>query len=359
MAKGDIFSWSLLSNRSNMKSEKTECITGDCPIPVERNMHTVKLSEGSGGREMQSLIDSMRSRFPAPSEWMHGSDDGATFAIGDTHLVFTTDAYVVTPIFFPGGNIGKIAFCGTVNDLSVMGARPIGISLSLILEEGFSKDDLFSIIETIGSLSKETGIPIVTGDTKVVERGGIDKIIINTSGVGIAERVLEAPLSPGDSIIVSGGIGEHGAALLARRFELETSLVTDSKPLHEELLAVGAMIKQAKDITRGGLSAILNELAEKNKVGMEIQETHVPMHGEVRALTEILGIDVYSLACEGRFVCVVAPEYAEKVLAILLTFNGMASRIGTVTNGTTIIVQTEYGKKILSMPSGNIVPRIC
>ena len=359
MAKGDIFSWSLLSNRSNMKSEKTECLTGQCPKPIERNMHTVKLSEGSGGREMQSLIDSMRSQFPVAPEWMHGGDDGATFAIGDTHLVFTTDAYVVTPIFFPGGNIGKIAFCGTVNDLAVMGARPIGISLSLILEEGFSKDDLFSIIETIGSLSKETGIPIVTGDTKVVERGGIDKIIINTSGVGIAERVLEEPLVPGDSVIISGGIGEHGAALLARRFELETSLVTDSKPLHEELFSIGAMVKQAKDVTRGGLSAILNELAEKNQVGMDIQETHVPMHEEVRALTEILGIDVYSLACEGRFVCVTAPQYAQQVLAVLQKFNSMSCCIGTITNGDGIIVQTEYGKKILSMPSGNIVPRIC
>lgn len=342
-----------------MNKKNDNCLTGECPVPIERSMHTIKLSEGSGGKEMQLLIDSMREHFPQSKEWAHSKDDGATFAIGKEHLVFTTDAYVVTPIFFPGGNIGKIAFCGTVNDLAVMGARPIGISLSLILEEGFSKEEFSTIIKTIGDLSKETGIPVVTGDTKVVERGGIDKIIINTSGVGIAKKVLEAPLIAGDSVIVSGGIGEHGAALLARRFELETTLKTDSKPLHEELLATHSMVKQAKDVTRGGLAAILNELAEKNSVGMEIEEEWIPMHQQVRALTEILGIDVYSLACEGRFVCVVAKENTEAVLKILKTFNPLAQKIGEISKGKGIIVQTEYGKKILSMPSGNIVPRIC
>ncbi|MFZ1719841.1 MAG: hydrogenase expression/formation protein HypE [Candidatus Moraniibacteriota bacterium] len=342
-----------------MNKKTDTCITGNCPIPIERHMHTVKLSEGSGGKEMQSLIQAMQEHFAPSSVWKHESDDGATFPMGTDHLVFTTDAYVVQPIFFPGGNIGKIAFCGTVNDLAVMGARPIGISLSLILEEGFSKDELMRIIKTIGDMSNMTGIPIVTGDTKVVERGGIDKIIINTSGVGIAERVLSDSLVVGDIIIVSGGIGEHGAALLARRFELETTLETDSKPLHEELLAIGDMVKQAKDITRGGLAAILNELAEKNAVGMEIEEQKVPMHQQVRSLTEILGIDVYSLACEGRFVCVVDPQYATEVLHILQTFHPMAQAIGTVQSGKGVMVQTAYGKKILSMPSGNIVPRIC
>lgn len=342
-----------------MNKKNEQCLTGQCPTPIERNMHTIKLSEGSGGREMQALIGTMRSRFEPSNEWAHSTDDGATFSLGDQHLVFTTDAYVVTPIFFPGGNIGKIAFCGTVNDLAVMGARPIGISLSLILEEGFSKEEFATIIETIGALSKETGIPIVTGDTKVVERGGIDKIIINTSGVGLATRVLEAPLIEGDAVIVSGGLGEHGAALLARRFELETTLETDCKPLHRELSAIGSFIKQAKDITRGGLAAILNELSERNSVAITVDEESVPLHEEVRALTEMLGIDVYSLASEGRFVCVVANEHAEEVLAILRGFNARAMQIGNVCVGKGVSVQTAYGKKILSMPSGNIVPRIC
>ena len=346
------------TNYESMKKDE-HCLTGECPTPVERNMHTIKLSEGGGGKEMQALIDTMRGFFPPSAEWTHCADDGATFALGQEHLVFTTDAYVVTPIFFPGGNIGKIAFCGTVNDLAVMGARPIGLSLSLVLEEGFSKEEFLTIIQTIGELSKATGIPVVTGDTKVVERGGIDKIIINTSGVGLASRVLDEPLEVGDVVVVSRGIGEHGAALLAKRFELETELCTDSKPLHEELAAIGSKIKQAKDVTRGGLAAILNELADKNSVGMEIDEERIPMQEPVRALTEILGIDAYSLASEGCFVCIVAPARVEEVLAILRTFNPMASQIGTIVAGKAITIQTRYGKKLLSMPTGTLVPRIC
>jgi hydrogenase expression/formation protein HypE len=305
------------------------------------------------------LIDAVRGRFPEATEWKNCGDDGATTNVAKGKLVFTTDSYVVTPIFFPGGNIGKIAFCGTVNDLAVMGARPIGISLALILEEGFSKDEFFEIIDTIGALSRKTGIPVVTGDTKVVERRGLDKIIITTSGIGVAVHVLDAALTPGDAVIVSGGLGEHGATLLAKRFELEATIETDSKPLHEEMLAIGTYVKQAKDITRGGLAAIVNELAAKNKVGMALDEEAIPLHDQVRALTEILGLDVYSIASEGRLLCVVSPENAEKVVGLLRTFNAHAAQIGKITNGTSVVVQTAYGKKILSMPSGNIVPRIC
>lgn len=342
-----------------MNDMKDTCLTGACPTPIERSLHTIKLSEGSGGKEMQSLIGAMRTHFGPSSGWTHTDDDGAVFALGEQRLVFTTDAYVVTPIFFPGGNIGKIAFCGTVNDLVVMGARPIGLSLSLVLEEGFSKEEFMTIIETIGALSRETGIPVVTGDTKVVERGSVDKIIVNTSGVGLATHIFETPLVAGDVIVVSGGIGEHGAALLSRRFELETELETDSKPLFEEVSATGECIKQAKDITRGGLAAILNELADKNGVGIEVDEERVPLRAEVRALTEILGIDVYSLASEGRFVCAVAAEHAEEVVKKLRQWNPLAECIGVVCAGKGVSVQTAYGKKILSMPSGNIIPRIC
>ncbi len=343
-----------------MKDEKADCLTGECPVPVEREMNTIKLSEGSGGREMQKLIDSFREHFPSSEKWSHTEDDAASYALSNgEQLVFTTDAYVVTPIFFPGGNIGKIAFCGTVNDLSVMGATPIGLSLSFVLEEGLAKEEFEKIVETIGALSKETGIPIVTGDTKVVERGSVDKLIITTSGIGLSKHIFEKTIVPGDHIIVSGGIGEHGAALLAKRFELETALETDSKPLHEELAAIAPWVKQCKDITRGGLAAIANELAEKNSIGMEIDEMKLPLEEEVRALTEILGIDVYSLACEGRFVAIVAPEHGDEVLSSLKKFHEKAASIGTIVEGSGVIVQTEYGKKILSTPSGNIVPRIC
>lgn len=342
-----------------MKNNKQNCLTGACPPTISRNMNTIKLSEGSGGKEMQSLIDTVRERFPKTTAWNNLTDDAATFSIGKEHIVFTSDSYVVTPVFFPGGNIGKIAFCGTVNDLAVMGARPIGLSLSLILEEGFSKNEFFEIIDTIASLSEQTHIPVVTGDTKVVERGGIGKIIINTSGIGLTEHVFLDPIQVDDHIIVSGSIGEHGTALLAKRFELESTVETDSKPLHEELFTIGPFIKQAKDITRGGLSAILNELAVKNNVGIAVNEAAIPLHDQVRALTEILGIDVYSLACEGRFLCITSPENAEKTVSLLRTFNTSACDIGTVTNGKDVTIQTSYGKTILSAPSGNIVPRIC
>ncbi|MEK6946546.1 MAG: hydrogenase expression/formation protein HypE [Nanoarchaeota archaeon] len=340
-------------------NNKKECPTGECPPMNEKvNPDVVKLSEGSGGKEMHRLISEIAG-YLNQGKWKHTDEDSASLTINDKNLLFTTDSYVVTPLFFPGGNIGKIAFCGTVNDLSVMGAKPLGISLGLIIEEGFSKDDLLTIIKTIGELSKVTGIPVVTGDTKVMEKGSVDKIIINTSGVGMADFILDKPLRAGDKIIVSGGVGEHGTALLAKRFELETSIETDSRPLWEEINTIKNLIKQAKDITRGGLAAVLNEIAEKEKMQFIIYEEQVPLMNEVRALTEILGIEVYSLACEGRFLCICSPEHEKKVLEELKKFNPMATTIGEVKEGKDVVVQTKFGKKILSMPSGNIVPRIC
>jgi hydrogenase expression/formation protein HypE len=214
-------------------------------------------------------------------------------------------------------------------------------------------------LKTIGQLSKETDIPVVTGDTKVMEKGSVDKIIINTSGVGLSQAILDKKLQTGDKIIVSGGIGEHGTALLAKRFELETSIKTDSKPIWEEINSIRNLIKKAKDITRGGLAAVLNEIAQKDKRQFLIYEEQIPLMNEVRALTEILGIELYSLACEGRFVCACSPEDEKAVLERLRKFNPMAATIGEVKEGNDVVVQTNFGKKILSMPSGNIVPRIC
>jgi len=330
-----------------------------CPTPKNSDEAIITLSEGSGGKEMQSLIQSFQTHFSHETKWTGSDDDGAVYALENQNLVFTTDSYVVTPIFFPGGDIGKLAFCGTVNDLSMMGAMPLGLSLGLVIEEGFPKKNLNTIIETIGNLSKETGIPIVTGDTKVMEKGSLDKIIINTSGIGLAKKVLNEPLKNGDQIIVSGTIGDHGATLLSERFDIESALQTDSKPLHEEISKVQPFIKQAKDITRGGLAAVLNELAHKNNKQFILQEEDIPLQKEVRSLTEMLGIDPLSLACEGRFVCACSGENSEKVLDILQTFNASASIIGDIKNGRNVLVQTRFGQKILPQPSGNIVPRIC
>ncbi len=336
---------------------KDNCLTGNCPDLTDRAVNRVKISEGAGGVEMQRLIEELKKHLPSSSSWKHTDNDSALFHLGDKKILFTTDSYVVTPLFFRGGNIGKIAFCGTVNDLAVMGAKPIGISLSLVLEEGFSKEELYKIMQTIGEMSRKTGIPIVTGDTKVMEKRSVDKIIINTSGIGVAEKVLDEPLQIGDQIIVSRGIGEHGAALLANRFAIETNLETDSKPLWEEINAIQCLIKQAKDITRGGLAAILNELAQN--VMFFIHEEKIPMQAEVCALTKILGIDVYSLASEGAFVCFANPQNAPLVLEVLKRYNSLASIIGEVQSGKGVTVQTRFGKKNLPAPTGNLVPRIC
>ena len=320
-------------------------------------MEKVKLSEGSGGKEMQALVSEIRSRLYS-GKWKNTKDDSASLDFNGK-LFFTSDSYVVTPIFFPGGNIGKIAFCGTVNDLSVMGAKPLGISLSLVIEEGLPKEELFKVIETIGWLSKKHRIPIVTGDTKVMEKGAVDKLVVNTSGIGIAKRTLDEKLVEGDHIIVSGGLGEHAAALLAERFEMDSGIKTDSKPLWSEISSVIDLIKQAKDITRGGLAAVLNELAEKNKKQFFIEEEKIPVKKEVRALTDILGIDFYPLACEGRFVCVCPAKNSKAVVKKLQRFNPIAADIGEVRGGSGVLVQTRFGKKPLNNPSGKIVPRIC
>lgn len=337
-----------------------ECFTGQCPTPKpEEDLGTIRLSEGSGGAEMHALINRFRKMFTAPSSWQHQLDDSASLKTSDGHLVFTTDSYVVTPLFFPGGNIGKLAFCGTVNDLVVMGADPLGISMSLVLEEGFSKKELFSIMETINALSHQYGIPIVTGDTKVMERGKVDKCIITTSGIGMATAITRQPLCAGDKIIVSGTVGDHGAALLSRRFELESSLVTDSKPLLEEMRAIRHRIKLSKDITRGGLAGVLHEVAAANNVQLHITERLVPTKTEAYAVSNLLGIDILALACEGRLMAIASPETAASVLADLQRIDSTAAIIGEVRSEQGVTVQTIFGEKMLPMPTGTIVPRIC
>jgi len=346
--------------KAEKKDGKDDCLTGACPTLQEADPNLVKLSEGSGGRDMLRLLDTIAEKLPFRGDWENTDNDSATLPLGDgKHLVFTTDTYVVTPAFFPGGNIGKLAFCGTVNDLTMLGAKPLGLSMGLVLAEGMPKSELDQIISTMGKLSKEHKIPIATGDTKVMERGALDKIVINTSGVGIIEKPIHEALKPADKIIFSGGIGEHGSALLAKRFELETDLITDSKPLHEEIAAVKDDIKQARDITRGGAAAVLNEIASKEGMKFFIEEEAVPMKSQVYALTEILGIEPYNLACEGRFVCFAAADKAEAVVKKLKKFNEMATIVGEVKEGENVEIQTRFGSKLLSMPIGELVPRIC
>jgi len=322
-------------------------------------MKRISLSHGGGGEDMQELIARFRKILKTRGEWKNTDNDSATFRLGNTDLVFTTDSFVISPIFFPGGNIGDLAVIGTINDLAVMGAEPIGISLSLIIEEGFETERLEKIMEAVERVSAETGVPVATGDTKVMEKGKIDGIVINTSGIGKADRILEEKIVPGDKVIVSGSIADHGVALLSKRFDFETGLISDSKPVLEEMRNVRDSIRQAKDPTRGGLAACLNEFAARGNVGMEIDEEKVPVKKEVAKFTEILGLDPYEIGCEGRVVAVVPAEKADSVLKELKGFNPEAEIIGEVVEGKEVVLKTKIGKRVLHNPKGKLIPRIC
>jgi len=312
----------------------------------------ISLVQGAGGKEMGELIKSFGFK---SGEWKHTDDDSATYRLGKKHLVFTSDSFIVDPIFFPGGDIGHIAFCGTINDLAVMGAAPLGISLSLIIEEGFPAKDLKKIIGTMKGLSESTGIPIVTGDTKVMGKGSLDKITINTAGIGIADKIIDEKLKPGDKIILSGGLGEHAVALLSKRFDYKTDIISDTKPIVDEIDSIRDLIKIAKDPTRGGIASALNEICSKNSIGMRLDENSIPAKEEVRSVCEMLGINLYELACEGRFVCVCDTRHSKEILNKLKE----ASVIGEITEGDKVIIKTELGERILPTPTGRIVPRIC
>ncbi|MFC2163041.1 hydrogenase expression/formation protein HypE [Candidatus Altiarchaeota archaeon] len=318
------------------------------------------LAHGAGGKEMNELISSLGLSFRGG--WTGCDDDAASYDLGDgRYLVFTTDSYTVDPIFFPGGDIGTLAVCGTINDLSVMGATPLGISLSLVIEEGFGRKDLGRIMESVKSVSMGASVPVVTGDTKVMGSGKLDKIIINTSGVGVTgdSGLLDKKIMPGDKVLLSGGLGEHAVALLSKRFDYETDIVTDSKPLNEEMSSVRDFVKIAKDPTRGGLSSALNEWVGKWGVGIELIEDEIPVKDQVLTVVDMLGIDLYDLASEGRLVCACDPGQAEQVLKNLKDFNEDAAVIGEVVEGDKLVMKTFLGKRVMPEPTGRIVPRIC
>lgn len=328
----------------------------------------VELEDGGGGEKSSMLISKIRKFFPVAKKWKNTEDDGAVFSLGKEKLVFTTDAFIVDPIFFPGGDIGKIAICGTINDLSVMGAVPIGISLSLVIEEGFPESDLKKIMQSIGKVSKETGVPIVTGDTKVTEKGKIDKIEITTSGVGLASRVIEnGGAKVGDVIIASGNLGEHAVALLASRFNYKTKIKSDCQPVTAEIQSILPYLTSCKDPTRGGVAAVLNEMAEKSKTRFILDENNLPFSKETVALSGLLGIDKFSFPSEGRFVGTVRKKDSEKVIKILQKYNCDAKIIGYVERpassagkGGSVYLKTKIGsEKKIEVSRGKLIPRIC
>lgn len=327
-----------------------------------KQSNNITLDHGGGGYKSWELVKDIRSILKYKGDWKNCEDDSAVFELSNKEkLVFTTDAFIVDPIFFPGGDIGKIAMCGTINDLAVMGASPIGISLSIVMEEGFPKEDFLRIISSINKVSRESGVPIATGDTKVTEKGKIDKIEITTSGVGIAKKIIpNNGAKAGDLIIASGDLGEHAVALLSKRFNYKTKIKSDSRALNKELQAVGKYLNACKDPTRGGLAANIVEIAEKSGVRIILDEKTLPYKKETIAITELLGIDILSLASEGRFIASVSSQNANKVLKILKKFNKEAKIIGSVSRGKGVYLRTKLGGlRIIEMPKGKLIPRIC
>lgn len=303
------------------------------------------------------IAKNQKNNFPAgivPSP-LEGEGQGEVYA-----LAFTTDAFVVDPIFFPGGNIGDLAFNGTLNDLLMQGADPLGISLALFLEEGFLFSDLEKILKSIGKLSEKTKVPIATGDTKVVPKGAIDKIMIATSGVGIVKNILsDKNLEPGDKIIASGTLGDHGASLLANRFKYKTNLKSDTKPLLDEMISVKNHLTAAKDPTRGGMAAVLNEMAKKSRVKIVLEEEKIPIKKTASAISKLLGINKYALASEGRFVAGVSQKHVKEAINELKKFDKSAIIMGEVVDGEGVYIKNKLGEKKLDTPEGILIPRIC
>ncbi len=322
----------------------------------------VTLDHGSGGGKMDELVSMIRSIMGDAPGWMGSMDDGAykeTSSMGKK-LVFTTDSYIQSPYIFPGGDIGKLSVTGTMNDLSVMGADPVGLSMSLVIEEGFPLDDLSTLIRSARDACDKAGVPVVTGDTKVMPKGQIDGIVINVSGIGSCDNIIRnGGMAPGDKIIVTGTVGDHGASVLASRFGYDTGLVSDCECVHPLMCKLEGNVKASKDPTRGGLAACINEMAGKAGVRVDLVMDDIPIKKESGAVCDALGIDILSLASEGRVLMAVAPKDERLVLDVLKEKYPDACTIGCAREGSGVYIDTGFGIRKLHPPRGQGVPRIC
>ena len=329
----------------------------------------VNLMHGAGGEVMGELLQIITNlkHTNAGGIGLESLDDGAVIPMCGQNVVFTTDSHVVSPIFFPGGDIGRIAVCGTVNDLAMMGGRPIALSCGMVIPEGFEVADLERIVASMDIALGECGANLVTGDTKVLERGALDTIIINTAGIGVADRVVrDNGLLPGDAIVVSGTIGDHGIAIMAHRegFDFGGQIRSDVAPLWmlvERALAAGD-IHAMKDPTRGGFANAINEMAKKSGVGVVIEEEALPFKKNVKSAAGMLGIDPLEVANEGKVVMGVAPGDAEAVLAALRShpYGRDAAIVGKVVEGSHVVMRTAIGgERFIEPPVGDPVPRVC
>jgi hydrogenase expression/formation protein HypE len=341
-----------------------------CPTPLPAR-DKVLLGHGSGGTLSAELL---RDVFlPAlGNPVLTQLNDQAVVSVGGVRLAFTTDSFVVKPLFFPGGDIGSLAVHGTVNDLAMGGATPLFLSAAFIIEEGFAMDDLRRIVTSMQSAAAAAGVQVITGDTKVVERGKGDGLFINTTGIGLVPYSLDLSADrarPGDKVLLSGSIGEHGIAILAQRegLEFETAIQSDSAALHTLVAAVlrtTSAIRCMRDPTRGGLSSTLNEIAAQSRVGIEIEEAAIPVREEVRGACELLGLDPLYVANEGKLVAIVAASAADAVLDAMRKhpLGQLAQIIGTVNgaNRGLVTMRTTLGTtRIVDMLAGDQLPRIC
>lgn len=329
----------------------------------------VTLAHGAGGKATHVLVEALfLEEFGRPDELA----DAALLAVGEGRIAVTTDSFVVNPLFFPGGDIGELAVNGTVNDLAMAGARPIGLTAGFVVEEGFPIADLRRIAASMGAAARAAAVPIVAGDTKVVERGKGDGVYVTTAGVGVVAadvRLSAAAVRPGDRVLVSGTIGDHGIAVMVARggLELELELESDTAPLAAlvaELLAATDGVRWLRDPTRGGLATALNELALEADVAVRLDEAALPVRAEVVGACEILGLDPLYVACEGRLVAVVAPEAADDALAALraTTAGAGATVVGEIAAAPAglVLLDTSFGgSRVVDMLVGDPLPRIC
>lgn len=338
----------------------------------------ILLKHGAGGRAMRRLIEEAFLRAletdppsPAGTVGVAAMDDGGAVRIGDRWLVMTTDAHVIQPLFFPGGDIGRLAIAGTVNDLAMMGATEVlGLTCGVVLEDGFPRADLERILDSMRQACREASATVLTGDTKVMGKGEIDGIVINTTGVGLTERLItDCGLRPGDRIIVTGTLGDHGMAIMATRhgLALEPELRSDVAPLNGLIRRVVAgeprAITAMKDPTRGGVASTLHDMASKGNVGIVIDERALPVRAEVYGVSELVGIDPLLVANEGKAVMAVRADAADRVLALLRghPLGENAAIIGTCLEERPgmVILDTGFGRRLLTEPEGELLPRIC
>jgi hydrogenase expression/formation protein HypE len=336
---------------------------------ADKGSERILLAHGGGGILMKELVERIVGKLGGARGPLQ---DSATLPIGAGRIAFTTDSFTVSPLFFPGGDIGHLAVCGTVNDLAVSGARPLWISLSFIVEEGFQFETFDRVLDSVARAAREAGVSVVTGDTKVVERGKADGLFINTSGIGVVPdgvEVSSASAEPGDAVLVNGTIGDHGLAIMSLRegIDFGSDLASDTAPLSNlivPLLERIATVRAMRDATRGGLAAVLNEIAADSSVCIRLEEEAIPISEAVKRGCELMGYDPLHVANEGKFVAIVAKDDAEEALAIMRAhpLGRGAARIGEVAAAPpgTVILKTVFGgERVVDIPYGDLLPRIC